>query len=561
MTWGEYRYAYHGHREPRPELLDELLVRNPPRVISVDFETVSLKDTTPIGIGIGISPSESFYFSLNPPCAHIPWKLLQDPKVKKVWHNGLFDLGTIPNIENIVDVTNIADTAVMAKYCGLPMGLKDDAQLILGREIKEISDVLPKGHDMLSLPPRVVAAKCCDDVEATIGIYQVLMDMVEPDGEPSIHRKSLDVDMALLPILVKMGKRGIRLDQTRVRAHYERLTKECAYYKDICAGEGFNPGSTQQVAYILMSRGQWLPVKRKRDKKKLRPELRAVADKEALLTCTDPLATVVLEFRSAQKLLGTYVKPAMKLERMHTRFGLNTATSRLSSSARNLQNIPLSMRDMFIPDSDCFTGWDCSQVELRVLAHVSHDPEMLYIFESGGDIHQATADDLGIPRKLAKNVNFSVVYGADTQTIMETAGITDPRRAEELAGRWKRKFRSAWEWIADTQQEGLRNRWVKTLGGRKLYLPLEGEEQDIDVARKAVNYPIQGTAAEVIKAQMLLIAKVGGGKIVDDMVLQIHDEQLFDGDWLETINSVDLAHVTQVYTPIETKKMERWGNG
>lgn len=554
--WGDLRYAYHGPKEPHPDLLSDLLLRNPPPVISVDFETVSLKDTTPIGIGIGINPEESFYFSLNPPSAYVPWGVLQDPGIKKVWHNALFDLGTIPNIENIMDVTNIADTAVMAKYCALPMGLKECAWLIARRDIKEISDILPQGYNMLDLDPDTVAAKCCDDVEATLEVYFMLMDMEEDDGAPSIHRESLDIDMQLLPMLVKMGKRGIKLDHERVMAHEKALKKQVDYYLDICAAEGFNPGSAQQVAYVLMLRGNHLPLKRKKDRRVLRPGLRAVADDAALKACDDPMAKLVLDYRHVQKLRGTYVKPALNLERMHTKFGLNTATSRLSSSARNLQNIPQSMRDMFIPDTDCFSGWDCSQVELRILAHMSGDEEMQYIYDSGGDIHSTTAEEVDIPRKIAKNVNFAMVYGGDDQTVMETAGIKELRVVQEIKHKWRRKFSQAWDFIDASQQEGLRNRWVMTLGGRRLYLPLPEDESDSDVARKAVNYRIQGTAAEVIKKQMLAMKD-----LTDWMVLQIHDELLFDGDYLDTIRSRDLAHVTEVHTPIETKKMSRWGEG
>lgn len=552
--WGDYRYAYHGNKVPRPDLLDELLVRNPPAVISLDFETIGLKDTTPIGLGIGISPTESFYFSLNPPSAYVPWKLLQDPKVKKVWHNALFDLGTIPNIENIMDVTNIADTAVMAKYCALPMGLKDCAWVIARKDIKEISDILPAGKNMLDLPADVVAAKCCDDVEATLAVYFTLMGMKEEDGEPSIHRESLDVDMQLLPMLVKMGKRGIKLDHEKVMAHETRLKKEVQYYLNICAAEGFNPGSQAQAAYTLMTRGNHFKLKRKKDRRVLRPGLRAVVDEAALRLCDDPLAVVVIEYRHAQKLRGTYVKPYMVADRAYTKFGLNTATSRLSSSARNLQNIPVIMRDMFVPDTGSFSGFDDSQAELRILAHISHDEEMQWIFDNGGDIHQSTADDMGIQRLLAKNVNFAMLYGATTQTIMETAEIRDIRRAEELAGKWRKKFPQAWDWIIGVQEDGVRDRYVRTVQGRKLYLPLAEEEDDMEVIRKAVNYPIQGSAAEIIKRQMLLMKD-----LQDKMVLQIHDELLFDGDYLEVIEARDLAHVTEINVPIKTKKTERWG--
>jgi DNA polymerase-1 len=211
---------------------------------------------------------------------------------------------------------------------------------------------------------------------------------------------------------------------------------------------------------------------------------------------------------------------------------------------------------MLLPDSGTFVDVDFSQLQLRILAQMSEDPIMLGIFEQDGDIHQDMANELfecDAPshlRRITKNVNFSIIFGATLQTVMDTAGISDSHKAAEIMNLWMSKFKRAAEWIRDTQQYGLNHGITRTMYGRELRVDREADEGSI--MRKAVNYAIQGTEAEIVKRAMLKCAHL-------PMALEIHDELLFDGDVVDEVLACDLEHVSsKIRTPISIKVLERW---
>jgi len=412
---------------------------------------------------------------------------------------------------------------------------------------------------MLDCPRDDVARKCMQDAMATYKLYQEL--------EPATDMGYLGIEMQVIPILTKMSWRGIKLDH-ELRAQIEEvLDDDVEQLRGLCQSlEGFNPGSTQQCAYILAKRGAYsvfrrLPFTRSSGKHNLS------SAKEVLQQMNDPLARLILEYREVAALLSDYVRPLGREERSMTRFHMDAATGRPTSTERNLQNIPPGeIRGIFIPDSTMFTDTDFSQVELRVLAHLSGDKEMQYIFslprynEDGSkneeaDIHQQTADALQIVRKRSKNVNFAMVYGATDQTIMETAEISNLQKARELKLLWGQKFPQAFDWIEAIQGQTEHEPFATTMYGRRMRLDTEtnyDEEPDLEsMKRKNVNYRIQGTAAEILKRSLIRCQHL-------DIALTVHDELLMDGyvadDWLKA----NLEHISPIYTPIEVKYLTRW---
>jgi DNA polymerase-1 len=542
-------FAYHGPADPDVSWLYNLL-HTPPRLLAVDVETVSLKDRTIIGIGYGLSPTEACYIPRHSEAFLEAVLMLCDSSITKVFHNVMFDIPILLQLCPEIDTTNILDTMLMCNMEGLPQELASIAGH-LGMDIDSISDILPKGRTMDQLEDDVVARKCMDDVMATMLVYEKLW--------PYMNQDYFAKEMSLIPVLTAMSQRGLAIDQERRQVLETKLAADVEFYRGLADGEGFNPASTQQVAYILMQRGCKVPITRN---KKGKNGYSASTDEEVLKKIDDPMAALVLNYRKVSKLLSTYILPYKNQERAYTRFHLNAATGRISSTERNMQNIPPGPGDdvspgprtMFLPDSGVWTDFDFSQQELRTLAYVSQDPEMLMIYEKGLDIHQEVADFIGIPRKVCKNVNFAAIYGASDETIMETAGITSLKKAHEVGVMWRTKFNKAAEWMELTQEAGLADGYVSTIQGRRLWLPNEFQEREQERRRKAVNYVIQGSAAEITKDALMLCAKVGL-----DLTLQVHDELLIDSYIsTEEIKSLGVENVGPFYCPVEVRYYSRW---
>lgn len=403
------KFAYKGSEPGRVSYLHDKLLDNPPRLLSVDIETRSLKDRTIIGIGFGLSPTEAFYIPSHSLEFAYALRILCKPDIVKLFHNSLFDLPILVQVCPDIDTTNILDTQLMCAMEGLPQELASISSA-LGREIKRIRDILPTRATMDQLEDNIVADKCTDDCLSTMLVYEKLW--------PEINQEYFKREMQLIPILMAMSRRGIKIDQQRRQLLEDKLSAEVDFYRMVADGEAFNPASTQQVAKILMRRGCRIPIHHKNGK------YSASTDEEVLKRISDPIAALVLLFRKYSKLLSTYIIPYREQDRAHTRFHMNTATGRLASAERNMQNIPPGLgtddmpgiRTMFMPDSGSWTDADFSQQELRVLAYVSQDPTMLDIYNRGLDIHQETADFMGIGRRIAKNVTFCLPMNTQALT-------------------------------------------------------------------------------------------------------------------------------------------------
>jgi len=539
-------FYYMGAEEATASTYKDTFVNNKPSIISIDIETISLKERVPIGIGISTSPNHSFYFRLFPEeSPAVPWDILRDPAITKIGHNLIFDLSAMREYE--IDNDNIMDTNVMARLlCYQFSGLMDMTP-VHGMEVHDVKEYIPKGGTMLDVAEETVARKCMQDSSASFKLYQELWD--------STNLGYLAIEMQVIPICIEMSYRGILIDQEYREKVEHELQEQVDYYQGLCDEVGFNPGSPQQVAYILAKRNAYsvfrkLPFTRGFKKRSLSTAV------EILEKMDDPLASIVLKYRKYTKLNSTYIKPWAHDERAYCRYHLDAATGRPSSTDRNMQNIPgkrsdiVNCRNILLPDNGIWTDMDWQQLELRVLAYLSQDKEMLHIYETGGDIHQTTAEFLNIDRSFAKNVNFALIYGATDETLMETAHIRSLDRARQLKESMFQLFTGVGDWIEAKHHEATQTYKARTIFGRDLRLPTEEEERIDGIHRKSVNYPIQGSAAEILKRGLIRMKDL-------NLSLQVHDELLVDG-FVPDYRFKPLEDIAPFHTPVEVKYLDRW---
>lgn len=544
--------TYFGDKIVSRELFNEQLVYSPPSIVSVDVETISLKERLPLGFSIATSPSESWYFRTYPALdreIELVLPLLNNPNIKKVFHNSMFDLRAFPLICDI-DTSNIADTNVMARLLG-----KIDTKLLelapeVNRIAQDAADLIAEygGKTMLDVPEEAVAAKCANDTQVTLALYYEYL--------PRIDSNYFAVEMEVVPILINMSLKGLKFnedDRARLEANLE---KDVEYYRNICKEEDFNPASNQQVGYMLAKRGSFLPLTRSRRQLKV--------DEDQLEFLDDPIAAAVLAFRRANKLLTTYIRPLARQDRIYTEYNLDAVVGRVSSSNMNMQNIPgiksptrINARHIFAPDSGVFTTGDYAQEHLYIIMYKSGDRQMQRVYLEGEyewDIHKFTARELGIPRYLAKTINYAIAYGATPRTISAHAKIRDIQRCSRYLDKWLDTFRDAAEWIRGVQKEGLRTGWAEpTLFGRRIKIPEElnrwGKPDVEGMKRKAVNYPILGSDGEIMKRALIRCKQL-------PLAITVHDSITCDGDINFPVE--DLENIAPVRIPFEVKQTLRW---
>lgn len=374
--------------------------------------------------------------------------------------------------------------------------------------------------------------------------------MVDNISQHPAYLDSYQVDMRLTPILLKMGRRGIRLRPEVLEAWNVRLGEQVLFYKDICEQEGFDPAKAQQVGFVLASRHNILPFTKTGKQLK--------TDSKVLKKLDDPLARVVLGYREVAKLKGTYIEPCLGKSRFYTNFRMDLATSRLASYDRNIQNIPPAVREIFAPDSGVWTWIDWSQIEMRIFAHLTQDPVMLDAYATGKDIHTITQLALwpnSNPgdeeyRLRAKKFNFSMIFFAGVYTLSEDSGLSVSDCARYRV-RWLDKYHVAHQWMLFQIAEGKRLGWRETLFGRRLKLPDVELSSQGHVDKCAINYPVQGSAAGVVARGMLIC-----DDLRYDFPIQVHDELVIDGD-VDPPES--LAHIVPgLYLPFKVQKSPVW---
>jgi len=562
------------------------LLSTTPKFIAVDIETISLKDRTIIGIGISISPEHGWYFSWlkEGGLEEFPWNLMENPSVIKIMHNSMFDAPEIWQQCGHRPIWPILDSMIACTTFGLPGKLKTlaaalDLEKDDGSEIQDIEDVLPKGKTMLDIPEVITAEKCIWDVRTT---HKLLLTILpEMDLDPYME------EMESIPILIVAQGQGLALDQREVNRWYLDLNQKIKFFRDYCEEEySANPGSSEQMAYILGLRAEEYPdtfehLRLKRRDKLLSEAMQQKAsftlDKTTLKKMSDPLAAMVLSYRSVQKQMG-YVSPLRGLDRVYTHYHLLAATTRISSykvGPEEIQalNVPKHLRGMFLPDSGVFTSFDNSQQELRILQYLSSDVAMGEVFSQATnlqhqctngqtkceqcDIHLYTALAMGVSRDPAKNTGYAMIYGGSDETIAETAGVPDLRLAHDLGIAWGNTFPQAMEYIMYSKDKAMQDGYVTTIGGRRIYLKEPDPDNPGEVAaveRTAVNYPIQGSGADVIKRQMRKVWGYGW-----NFKIPIHDELVMDGRYDIESKREELENVVPGMTvPIDVKYSATW---
>ncbi len=529
---------------------------------AIDTETTGKdpRQAALVGISLSTAPGKAWYLPVGHsagdqlPLAHVIAALkplLEDPKVIKIAHNGKYDMTVL--LKYGVRVENLGfDTMIAAYLLGeKALGLKPLAFSKLGIEMTPIGNLIGSGAKQISMAwvdiARVTEYACAD---ADIANRLSKLLEVELKGQ-GLWELFTAVEMPLLPVLLRMETNGVALDTSRLRdMSWSMGEKQARLESEIynCVGHRFNVNSTQQLAAVLYDE---LKLPRT---KKIKSGYSTGASVLEGLKGMHPVIELLLEYRQLTKLKSTYVDALPVLidpdtGRVHTSFNqTGTTTGRLSSSDPNLQNIPVrteegrQVRRAFIAEkeSSLLLSADYSQIDLRVLAHLSQDPRLLAAFAQDEDIHATTASQVfGVSlsavtadmRRVAKTVNFGVIYGMSEYGLEQATELSRQEAAQFIQAYFE-KYSGVKDYLTSTKRDAAENGYVQTLLGRRRYIPeVNSSNAQVRMAaeRMAINMPVQGTSADIIKVAMIDLQREMDRKGLEaKMILQVHDELLFD---------------------------------
>ncbi|PJF48767.1 MAG: DNA polymerase I [Chloroflexi bacterium] len=555
-----------------------LAALNDARRIAFDTETT---DADPlrgelIGLSFCVREGEGWYLPCVAHTASVdgdkapPWHLdptspkfepvvlaLQRREVELIAHNAKFDLEVLRGVGVTLDKP-VFDTMIAQFLCdpgGRALGLKQMAFNYFGWQMTEIGELIGRGKRQITMrevPIEHVAAYAAADADATYRLRDVLEPMLR---ERNQERLFYEVEGPLIPVLVDMEMAGVALDVKYLGELSGEITErlrdlEKRIYN--VAGIVFNINSTKQLSDVLFGK-LGLPTQGLR--KTEAGGFSTAADVLDGLRDQHEIVPLILEHRELSKLQGTYVNALPKLinpktGRLHTDFNQTGAvTGRLSSSNPNLQNIPAKtemgrrVRKAFIPRK----GWrlisaDYSQVELRILAHLADDPTLKEAFANNEDIHATTAaaiydvplrDVTPMQRSNAKRINFGIAYGMGAFALAANTGMTQAE-AQEFINRYFARFPRVRDWLEATKRHAAERGYVETVLGRRRYFPeltsrTSPEPVRRRAEREAINHPVQGSAADIMKIAMINVhRKLREGGYQARMTLQVHDELVFD---------------------------------
>ncbi|MBD0343279.1 MAG: DNA polymerase I [Coleofasciculus sp. Co-bin14] len=468
-----------------------------------------------------------------------------------------------------IQLAGVVFETMLASYLLEPEGTHNLSELALrylGLTAKSYSDLVPKGKTIGDLSIQTVADYCGMDVYSTFKLVAKLREKLEKI--PALHKLLLEVEQPLEPVLANMEYQGIRIDRDYLKQLSQQLEK---YLEKIesdayaAAGDKFSLSSPKQLSELLFEKLQ-LDRRKSRKTKTGYSTDAATLDK---LQGDHPVVDQILEHRTLSKLKSTYVDALPKLvrpdtHRVHTNFNqTGTATGRLSSSDPNLQNIPIrtafsrQIRKAFVPEP----GWlmaaaDYSQIELRILAHLSKEPVLLETYQNNQDIHTVTArllfeKETVTPdeRRLGKTINFGVIYGMGAQRFAREAGVS-ATEGRKFIERFNQRYPKVFEYLQQLQREAIAQGYVETILGRRRYFRFDSDSlrkcigknpEDIDLnkvtkglnpndagsLRAAANAPIQGSSADIIKIAMIKMHELLQNYQAR-LLLQVHDELVFE---------------------------------
>jgi DNA polymerase-1 len=485
-------------------------------------------------------------------------QLLQDPKLPKYAHNANYDVTVLA--EQGMEVAPVTCDTMIAEWLINPgsrnLGLKNLTWNRLGVEMTPISDLIGSGRKQITMdlvPVEKAAPYACADVDMTLRLANLMLPELD---DRALRELYSGVEMPLVPVIVDMQRAGVKLDVKFLAEMGQELGERLGELREEIEGHVGHPlniNSTQQLSVALFDEMGLAQPWMRRGKS---GHYSTAADVLEKLQGQHPVIESILEHRQLSKLKGTYVDalPVLvnpRTGRVHTSFNqTGSVTGRFSSSNPNLQNIPIrtelgrKVRRAFIADE----GWlllavDYSQVELRVLAHISGDPAMLAAFARGEDIHASTAAAIyGVPlqevtrdqRRVAKMTNFAISYGVTGYGLSERTELTVPE-ADAFIETYFQTYPRIKQYVDGTREQARERGYVETLLGRRRYFPELGTQARVhrnvrDAAyRMAINAPIQGTAADILKVAMnRLWRKLHAQSLHSRMILQVHDELVLE---------------------------------
>lgn len=531
------------------------------KILSLDTETTSTNaiEAELVGLSFAVEERKAFYVAIPAnreealKIVAIFKPLYEDPEILKVGQNIKYDIEVLRHYG--VEVAGPMFDTMIAHYLLQPElrhNMDYMAEVYLGYRTVHIEELIgPRGRNqknMRDLSPTDIYEYACEDADITLRLKNVLEPKLDEAGVARLFR---DIEMPLVGVLADMELNGVCLDTEALHETSEVFNKRMTAIEQHIyelAGERFNISSPRQVGDILFGKMKIV------DKPKKTKTGQFVTSEEVLqqLRSKSPIIDEILNYRGLKKLLSTYVDALPKLinprtGRIHTSFNQTvTATGRLSSSDPNLQNIPVrdddgkEIRKCFIPEPGClFFSADYSQIELRIMAHLSEDENMIEAFREGFDIHAATAariwhKDIGevtpAERKKAKQANFGIIYGITTYGLAQRMDISNGE-ARDLIDGYFLTFPRVEAYMEQAKETARKQGYAETLFHRRRYLPdINSHNATVRgfAERNAINAPIQGSEADIIKVAMVRIHhRFKAEGIRSKMILQVHDELNF----------------------------------
>ena len=537
-------------------------------LVAVDTETTSLDymQAQLVGVCVAVEPGQAAYIPFGHDYLGAPAQLsqdtvlaqlkplLEDPDIKKVGQNLKYDMSVLA--QHGIDLQGVAFDTMLESYVLDSVATRHDMDSLaaeyLGETTISFSDVAGKGASQLTFNQvslEEAAPYAAEDADITLRLHQTLWP--EVCKHPTLEKVFNDIELPLLPVLSRIERTGALVDGTLLFQQSSELAERLGELEieawDL-AGQQFNLASPKQLGEILFEKLQ-IPVLKKTAKG-------APSTKEEVLqelALDYPLPKVLLEHRSLAKLKSTYtdklptmINPASK--RIHTSYHqAGTATGRLSSSDPNLQNIPVRtpegrrVRQAFIAAPGCkMVAADYSQIELRIMAHLSEDPSLLKAFAEGQDIHRATAAEVFVVptdqvtadmRRSAKAINFGLIYGMSAFGLARQLNIGRKQAAEYIELYFQR-YPGVQSYMNNIRHTAAEQGYVETAFGRRLYLPEINARNGMRrqaAERTAINAPMQGTAADIIKLAMIHVDDwLQNSDLQSQMIMQVHDELVLE---------------------------------
>jgi len=577
------------------ERLDHWLARlRAAPLVALDTETTSLDEMAAriVGLSFSVTPGEAAYVPLAhdypgaPPQLPLdgvlaqlrPW--LEDERAGKVGQHIKYDAHVLAN--HGIEVRGYRHDTLLQSYvleAHLNHGLERLAERHLGRKGLSYEDLCGKGASQIPFSQVDIdkaAEYSGEDSEMTLAVHQVLWPQLEHDARQRFVYESIEMPVSAL--LMRIERHGVLIDSALLAEHSRELAERMVGLEQeayAIAGQPFNLGSPKQIGEMLFGK-LGLPVKKKTASGAPSTDEEVLAE----LAADYPLPAKILEHRSFAKLKGTYTDklPQMvnaRTGRVHTRYAQAVAvTGRLASNDPNLQNIPIRtpegrrIREAFVaPPAHVIASADYSQIELRIMAHISGDEGLTRAFAQGQDVHRATASEVfGVPlaavspeqRRYAKTINFGLIYGMGAFGLSQSLGI-EQKAAKDYIERYFSRFAGVKRYMDETRARAAEQGYVQTWFGRRIYLPeIKGGSgpRRAGAERQAINAPMQGTAADLIKLAMIAVQRAidrEGRRTA--IVMQVHDELVFEVpddevDWVRSEVPRLMAGVAQFAVPL-----------